>query len=74
MPICRTAHEYWHEFKGPTTSPRPAPVVDRPQRVTLRLPSALRRCVEASAALEGVTVDAWVARALARSVDPRVGT
>jgi hypothetical protein len=43
-------------------------------RVTLRLPTALKRRVEASAALEGVPPDAWITRTLSRSVDPRLGT
>ena len=42
-------------------------------RVTLRLPAALKRRVEASAALEGVPADAWIVRSLSRSVDPRLG-
>ena len=41
-------------------------------RLTLRLPAALKRRVEATAALEGVPADAWIVRSLARSVDPRL--
>ena len=72
MSICRTPldHEYWAAY---TARPRAASwPLERRSRVTLRLPSSLKRGVEASAALEGVSVDAWVARSLARSVDPRV--
>ena len=46
--------------------------VEPVSRVTLRLPAALRRRVEASAALEGVPADAWIVRSLTRSVDPRL--
>ena len=41
-------------------------------RVTLRLPVALKRRVEASAALEGVPAHTWILRSLSRSVDPRL--
>ena len=43
-------------------------------RLLVPLPAALRRKIEASAALEGVPSDVWVSRALARSVDPRLET
>ena len=46
------------------------PVASEP--LTVRVPAALKGRVEASAALEGVSPGAWIARALARSVDPRV--
>ena len=46
------------------------PVASEP--VTVRVSAALKGRVEASAALEGVSPDAWIVRALARSVDPRV--
>ena len=42
------------------------------ERLTVRVPAALKGGVEASAALEGVSPDAWIVRALSRSVDPRV--
>lgn len=41
-------------------------------RLNVSVPATLKGRVEASAALEGVPEDTWVARALARSVDPRV--
>jgi hypothetical protein len=43
-------------------------------RLLVRLPAALKRKIEASAALDGVPADVWISRALARSVDPRLGT
>jgi predicted HicB family RNase H-like nuclease len=48
------------------------PPAERTERLSLRLPSALKKRVEASAALEGVSPNAWVERALSRSVDPRL--
>ena len=40
---------------------------DLSARITLRLPEALKRRVEAAAADEGVSVNAWLVRALDRS-------
>ena len=54
--------------------PRLEPEDERPARLTVRVPAALKARVEASAALEGVPATEWVARALARSVDPRLNT
>ena len=60
--------------------PAAAPAVeDEPGRsagtsLSVRLPVALRRRLEASAALEGVPFDVWLSRAVARSVDPRLET
>jgi HicB family len=48
--------------------PRPVPTA----RLSLRVPKALKRRVEASAELEGVAPNEWVVRALSRSVDPRL--
>jgi HicB family len=48
------------------------PQPDRIERLSLRVPSVLKNRVEASAALEGVSPNAWVERALSRSVDPRL--
>lgn len=47
--------------------------VEPVSRITLRVPAALKRRVEASAALEGVPADTWIVRSLTRSVDPRLG-
>lgn len=40
-------------------------------RITLRLPEALKTQIEAAAGREGVSTNAWVVRALARSLEPR---
>jgi HicB family len=37
-------------------------------RITLRLPESLKTSIEAAAAREGLSVNAWLVRALARSV------
>ena len=47
-----------------------ASAVDEP--VTVCLPAPLKDRVAASAALEGLSPDAWIARALSRSIDPRL--
>jgi hypothetical protein len=49
-------------------APEAAPV----ERLTIVVPSALKSRVDASAELAGVPSDAWITRALARSVDPRL--
>jgi len=54
--------------------PRPEPEDDRPARLTVRVPAALKTRVEASAALEGLPPAEWVTRALSNSVDPRLDT
>jgi hypothetical protein len=40
-------------------------------RITLRLPDSLKSSVEAAAAREGVSVNAWLVRTLARAADSR---
>ena len=40
-------------------------------RITLRLPESLKAGVEAAAAREGVSTNAWLVRTIARSVDQR---
>jgi hypothetical protein len=42
------------------------------ERLSITVPNGLKRRVEASARLEGVPADAWIVRALSRSVDPRL--
>ena len=49
----------------------PAPGDDLSARITLRLPEALKSSLEAAAAREGVSANAWVVRALARALEPR---
>jgi predicted HicB family RNase H-like nuclease len=46
---------------------------ERAARLTLRVPSSLKRRLEESAELAGLSREAFVERALARSVDPRLG-
>ena len=67
-------HMEWPEEKRPCD---PIATLDLSEleprkRLSVHVPAALKRRVEESAALEGVPADAWVARALSRSVDPRV--
>ena len=49
----------------------PAPGDDLSARITLRLPEALKTSLEAAAAREGVSANAWIVRALARALEPR---
>lgn len=46
---------------------------ERIARLTLRVPSSLKSRLEESAELAGVDRETFVQRALARSVDPRLG-
>src|SRR5262245_46922218 len=50
----------------------PAPAApagdDEQARITLRLPESLKTAVEAAAAAEGISVNAWLVRALQRAV------
>ena len=48
------------------------PEAPRTEPLTVRVPAPLKGRVEASAALEGLSADAWIVRALSRSVDPRL--
>lgn len=49
----------------------PAPGDDLSARITLRLPETLKTSLEAAAAREGVSANAWIVRALARALEPR---
>jgi hypothetical protein len=51
------------------SEPAPAPDNALDARITLRLPESLKAQVEQSAGLEGASVNAWIVRALAGSVD-----
>lgn len=44
---------------------------DMSARISLRLPESLKGAVEAAAAREGVSVNTWLVRTLARSVESR---
>lgn len=52
--------------------PETAPDDGLTARITLRLPESLKASIEAAAAREGVSVNSWLVRALARSVTPPV--
>ena len=60
---------YVDEPDGPEEPP--APGDDLSARITLRLPESLKATVEAAAAREGVSANAWIVRALARALEPR---
>jgi hypothetical protein len=49
----------------------PSPGDDLSARITLRLPEGLKAGIEVAAAREGVSSNAWIVRALARSLEPR---
>ena len=51
--------------------PQPLPGDDTSARLTLRLPESLKASVEAAAAREGISANAWIVRALARALEPR---
>jgi hypothetical protein len=52
----------------PDAAPAPAGEEGLSARITLRLPEGLKAGIEAAATREGVSVNAWLVRALARSV------
>ena len=49
----------------------PAPGDDLSARITLRLPEGLKGQIESAASREGISANAWIVRALARSLEPR---
>jgi predicted HicB family RNase H-like nuclease len=49
----------------------PAPGDDLSARITLRLPDGLKTGLEAAAAREGISANAWIVRALSRALEPR---
>jgi len=52
----------------------PAPGDDLSARISLRLPETLKTSVEAAAAQEGVSTNAWIVRALSHALDRRGGS
>lgn len=65
----------WPEPEANHAEPDPGPVdLGRSSRLMLKVPATLRQRIERSAAIEGLSSDAWIERALARSVDPRLDT
>jgi hypothetical protein len=67
-------HTEWPEEKPPFDPVAALDLRDleRKARLSVTVPERLKRRVEASAELEGVAPDAWIERALSRSVDPRL--
>jgi hypothetical protein len=68
-------HAEWPEEPTKNLVPRAAldAQFERDARLTLRVPSSLKERLEESADLAGVSREAFLERALARSVDPRLG-
>ncbi len=69
-------HFHWPDrtpAERPSAEPADAGDCDM-ARLTVRVPTTLRRRVEASAALAGLAPDTWIVSVLARSVDPRLET
>lgn len=58
------------EFAPATEPPAPAPVetAGDPARITLRMPESLKDAVERASAAEGISVNAWLVRAVASAV------
>ena len=54
---------------APAESPPPPAEDGMSARITLRLPESLKAQIESAAAREGVSVNTWLVRALARAVD-----
>jgi predicted HicB family RNase H-like nuclease len=48
-----------------------APAEEYSGRITLRLPETLKASVEAAAASEGISTNAWLVRSIARVLDRR---
>jgi len=59
------------EDRGGAADAPPSPGDDLSARITLRLPEALKTQIEALASSEGVSANAWIVRALSRSLEPR---
>jgi hypothetical protein len=60
-------------FVDDPTAPEqpPSPGDDLSARITLRLPEGLKASIEVAAAREAVSANAWIVRALARSLESR---
>jgi len=61
------------EMEAPAAPPPPPPVGDSGDvaRITLRLPEPLKEAVEQAAAAEGISVNAWLVRAIGAAVHGR---
>jgi hypothetical protein len=63
-----------HEVAGPAVQQPPAAVDGGDlTRLTLRMPEALKTHVEQTAAAEGISVNAWLVRAVAAAVNQAAG-
>lgn len=65
--------------EAPQPTAQPSAEDEASARITLRLPEGLKAGIEAAASREGVSVNAWLVRALTREVSapvrgPRVGS
>jgi predicted HicB family RNase H-like nuclease len=58
-------------FSPDAAEPAPPADDDMTARISLRLPERLKEQAEAAAAREGVSVNAWLVRTIARSVERR---
>src|SRR5262245_4622929 len=56
------------EHAPPSAAPASGKGDDEQARITLRLPESLKAAIEAAAAAENVSVNAWLVRALQRAV------
>lgn len=54
-----------------TPEPQVAPGEEYTGRITLRLPESLKNSVEAAAAQDGISTNAWLVRSIARMLDSR---
>jgi len=59
-------------ISAPVAAPAPEPAAEDEgtARLTLRLPEGLKARVEAAAAADGISVNAWLVRAVTRAVEP----
>lgn len=60
-----------HEPAAPVTTPEPGDDDAGTWRVTLRLPASLRAGVDAAAGREGLSVNAWLVRAVSAALSAR---
>jgi HicB family len=64
-----------HPDAASEPGPEPADATEEAgqARITLRMPESLKSRVEAAAASSGMSVNSWLVRAVARSLDPPAG-
>lgn len=67
-------HAEWPDDPTPArVPPAVTPKRERTARLTVHVPSTLKRRLDESAELAGLPPETFLERALARSVDPRIG-